>query len=170
MTFTTFIFKSGKLIFKHKSDFTVFYGFLFISFSDCGISMFYTHRESRGRGGVINDSFELFKYGNKSHLSAKSSRRNGKLLDSGKSKKSSRRGRSRSRRALRDAGIEQPLTRNFRSRANSRAMKWKNRNPADLGGPLARIVGGAIAQPYAWPWQISLQLKHPTMGFIGHWW
>nr|CAH0109607.1 unnamed protein product [Daphnia galeata] len=33
----------------------------------------------------------------------------------------------------------------------------------------ARIISGKQSKPGAWPWQVSLQLLHPKMGFIGHW-
>ncbi|XP_046646403.1 trypsin-1-like [Daphnia pulicaria] len=33
----------------------------------------------------------------------------------------------------------------------------------------ARIINGKQSKPGAWPWQVSLQLLHPKMGFVGHW-
>ncbi|XP_046735509.1 chymotrypsin-like elastase family member 2A [Diprion similis] len=32
-----------------------------------------------------------------------------------------------------------------------------------------RIFNGKPSKRGAWPWQVSLQLLHPKMGFIGHW-
>ncbi|CAL8130618.1 unnamed protein product [Orchesella dallaii] len=118
---------------------------------DCGISVFYTHRESRGRGA--NEENITFRNSSSDSSSA--------TLHA--------RGNSRSSKISKSKSSKSSTSQPRNSRANSRVMKWKSKNPADIEGPLARIVGGTVAQPYAWPWQISLQLKHPTMGFIGHW-
>lgn len=32
-----------------------------------------------------------------------------------------------------------------------------------------RIFNGKPSRRGAWPWQVSLQLLHPKLGFIGHW-
>ncbi|ODM90347.1 Ovochymase-1 [Orchesella cincta] len=133
-----------------KDSFVVGYYMFPENSEDCGISVFYTHRESRGRGGnEENITFRNSSSSSRTGRYIRSSSRNSKVSKSKNSKSS----------------YSQPRS----SRANSRVMKWKSKNPADIEGPLARIVGGTVAQPYAWPWQISLQLKHPTMGFIGHW-
>lgn len=118
---------------------------------DCGISVFYTHRESRGRGG--RDDVNVNFTGNTSLPTEV---------------KTSKRRSPKSNRIPRSLRQRQSSTRS--TRGNSRVMKWKAKNATADDGPLARIVGGTVAQPYSWPWQISLQLKHPTMGFIGHWW
>ena len=33
----------------------------------------------------------------------------------------------------------------------------------------ARIFNGKPSSKGSWPWQVSLQLLHPKLGFIGHW-
>ncbi|KAJ8667162.1 hypothetical protein QAD02_008824 [Eretmocerus hayati] len=37
------------------------------------------------------------------------------------------------------------------------------------GSPTGRIFNGKPSKRGAWPWQVSLQLLHPKLGFIGHW-
>ncbi|OQR69452.1 testisin-like [Tropilaelaps mercedesae] len=35
--------------------------------------------------------------------------------------------------------------------------------------PDFRIVGGRASERGAWPWQVSLRLRHPSAGKLGHW-
>ncbi len=139
--------------------------FLLFSLSDCGISVFYTHRESR-HGNGVGEGKSTFSSNNTNILSSSSSNY---VSSSKRSSKHAKKGMKSSRRTPRSPIDYQQSASTRRTRANSRVMKWKSKSPT-IEGPLARIVGGTVAQPYSWPWQISLQLRHPTMGFIGHWW
>lgn len=38
-----------------------------------------------------------------------------------------------------------------------------------LGTATGRIFNGKPSKKGSWPWQVSLQLLHPKLGFIGHW-
>ncbi|KAL7305333.1 hypothetical protein TKK_0002462 [Trichogramma kaykai] len=37
------------------------------------------------------------------------------------------------------------------------------------GRQTGRIFNGKPTRRGAWPWQVSLQLLHPKLGFVGHW-
>ncbi|XP_043509851.1 chymotrypsin-like elastase family member 2A isoform X3 [Frieseomelitta varia] len=39
----------------------------------------------------------------------------------------------------------------------------------DAGRTTGRIFNGKPSKRGSWPWQVSLQLLHPKLGFIGHW-
>ncbi|XP_048514024.1 chymotrypsin-like elastase family member 2A isoform X1 [Athalia rosae] len=52
------------------------------------------------------------------------------------------------------------------------ATQRQPRTPSDITlttSTTGRIFNGKPSQRGAWPWQVSLQLLHPKMGFIGHW-
>ncbi|GLG97646.1 Phenoloxidase-activating factor 1 [Gryllus bimaculatus] len=44
-----------------------------------------------------------------------------------------------------------------------------HRQPRNASSPAGRIINGKQSRKGAWPWQVSLQLLHPKIGFIGHW-
>ncbi|XP_023248086.1 chymotrypsin-like elastase family member 2A [Copidosoma floridanum] len=39
----------------------------------------------------------------------------------------------------------------------------------ETGATRGRIFNGKPSRRGSWPWQVSLQLLHPKLGFIGHW-
>jgi len=42
-------------------------------------------------------------------------------------------------------------------------------DPGHLGHEAARIIRGQESRPGAWPWQVSIKLRNPIVGDIGHW-
>lgn len=44
-----------------------------------------------------------------------------------------------------------------------------HRQPRNTSSAAGRIINGKQSRKGAWPWQVSLQLLHPKIGFIGHW-
>lgn len=54
-------------------------------------------------------------------------------------------------------------------------LSAKNVNSSSLGEEenvrttTGRIFNGKPSKRGSWPWQVSLQLLHPKLGFIGHW-
>ncbi|XP_076230898.1 chymotrypsinogen A [Calliopsis andreniformis] len=51
-------------------------------------------------------------------------------------------------------------------------VKEKNSSSIErrsIGTTTGRIFNGKPSKRGSWPWQVSLQLLHPKLGFIGHW-
>ncbi|XP_031831923.1 chymotrypsinogen A [Nomia melanderi] len=64
----------------------------------------------------------------------------------------------------------------FASHRQPRAIFGENaaqRNSTAVGRKISastgRIFNGKLSKRGSWPWQVSLQLLHPKLGFIGHW-
>ncbi|XP_049870593.1 transmembrane protease serine 12 [Pectinophora gossypiella] len=48
-------------------------------------------------------------------------------------------------------------------------LRRHTRQPRERNAGQLRIIKGRESKRGAWPWQVSLQLLHPSFGLIGHW-
>ncbi|XP_041989187.1 transmembrane protease serine 3 [Aricia agestis] len=48
-------------------------------------------------------------------------------------------------------------------------LRRHTRQPRERSAGQLRIIKGRESKRGAWPWQVSLQLLHPSYGLIGHW-
>lgn len=66
----------------------------------------------------------------------------------------------RSSTSIFDRGYDSRMPYSFLTEKEGRLRREKQK---------ARIINGQQSRPGAWPWQVSLQLLHPKLGFVGHW-
>lgn len=69
-------------------------------------------------------------------------------------------------KSLRDCGQSKVFS-NFRR--PKPLLFQENMKESEGEEDVGRIINGHLAKPGAWPWQVSVQLTNPKLGFIGHW-
>ncbi|XP_045035418.1 trypsin-1 [Daphnia magna] len=62
-----------------------------------------------------------------------------------------------------------PRDKNYLLKSIFKKMSNKHDEQFERETQNARIINGKQSKPGAWPWQVSLQLLHPKLGFVGHW-
>merc|ERR1719215_1051528 len=66
------------------------------------------------------------------------------------------------------------LSPEFANHRRPKPLSFSSVSSPDPLGPLvsgdaARIINGQEARHGAWPWQVSIKLRNPIVGDIGHW-